>query len=75
MVTIVDVPVARCGQCGEEILQRPQDIEDFIAQKKEADMAVGFLDKLYFSNRWLFYLVGLISLALLAVAVYIFFKG
>ncbi|MGH7205792.1 MAG: YgiT-type zinc finger protein [Nitrospiraceae bacterium] len=69
-MTFVDIPAYQCENCGNVTLKRPQDFDDL--GKDKSDLAVGIF-KLYYTNRPLFYLVGVVIFLLWVFATYLFF--
>ena len=70
-LSFVDVPAYECIGCGDITLVRPQNIENL--EKDESQWAVG-ISKLHYTNRYFFYILGLLSFACLALAIYLFLK-
>lgn len=70
--TFVAIPALQCEKCEAVTLERP---EDFDALSKDKSEIVVGISKYYYSNRPLFYFIGILVLLMWIVSLYLFLKG
>jgi YgiT-type zinc finger domain-containing protein len=68
-MTFVNVPAYWCPACAKVSIMQPE-----LLTKDPSEFAIG-INKLYYTHRYLFYLIGLLILLLNVFTFYIFFAG